>query len=133
MSEYMNGLTHSDPRNSETRSLIKIAPHIGRMKGDIIDQISRTDEMGITPDEYAQATGCLINTVRRRFTELWKEGYMTPTNRTRDNIRGNPETVWVLGMDSSMRISRETKDQKIKRLESRIAELEALNTRTEKY
>ena len=56
---------------------------------------------GITPDEYCLEFGGLINTVRRRFTDLWKEGKIRhhPGGLTRVNVSGNECVVWVLGED----------------------------------
>ena len=124
MSEELTGLTHAQPRQAELEAAEKVAPHLAGMKGGIVAMMPSRGAFGLTPDEYAMETGSLINTVRRRFTDLWKEGIIKPTDRVRCNARGNNETVWVLGRDEKM-VARETKDQKIKRLEARIAELEA--------
>jgi hypothetical protein len=58
---------------------------------------------GITPDEFVEMNGGLINTVRRRFTDLWKEGKILhhPDSLTRKNNAGNSCVAWVLGCDPS--------------------------------
>jgi hypothetical protein len=63
---------------------------------------------GVTPDEYCLEFGGLINTVRRRFTDLWKEGRIRhhPDGLTRRNISDNECVVWVLGEDSGRKPSR---------------------------
>lgn len=63
---------------------------------------------GITPDEYCLKFGGLINTARRRFTDLWKEGKIRhhPDGLTRVNVSGNECVVWVLGEDAGRKPSR---------------------------
>lgn len=119
MSEELTGLTHAQPRRTETEALAAVAPHLKKMKGDIWAKCSHRGDFGLTPDEYVEETGALINTVRRRFTDLWKEGIIKPTDRTRCNYRGRNETVWMVGRDEKMVVS-ETKDAKIKRLEAHV-------------
>lgn len=117
MSEQTTGLTHSAPRQTEMEALMSVAPHLKRMKRDIMLRVVASGESGLTPDEVPG----LINTVRRRFVDLWKEGQIRPTDRTRRNSRGKNETVWVAGRDEvGMATTRETKDQKISRLAHHI-------------
>ncbi|MBS3927737.1 MAG: hypothetical protein KGZ65_04010 [Sphingomonadales bacterium] len=123
------GMVHADPRRAEAEALAKVAPHLKRIKTRIMAWATNAGENGLTPDEFARETGALINTVRRRFVDLWKAGELKPTKMTRPNARGNPETVWVLGHDALGAAVRETKDQKIKRLEARVAELESTLSR----
>lgn len=110
---------HADPRPTETAALEKIAPHLKKMKRDIMLAAHAAGDLGITPDEQPG----LINTVRRRFTDLWKEGLIKPTGRTRNNANGNPCTVWVIGSDANLSIRQETKDETIKRLRGEIRHL----------
>lgn len=116
----MNDHVHAEPRRTEVEALAAVAPHLKRMKRDIMLAAHHYGEHGIIPDEIPG----LINTVRRRFTDLWIEGLLKPTCRVRPNRRGKNETVWVAGKDEHRLTPAETKDQKIKRLEARVAELE---------
>lgn len=54
---------------------------------------------GMTPEAFASETGLLLNTVRRRFTDLWKDGLVRWNGRYVENDRGNPSKVWALGCD----------------------------------
>lgn len=69
------------------------------MKEQILAALEAQGAAGLTPDEYADRTQGLINTVRRRFTDLWKEGKIKPTEQERSNAAGNATTVWSLGFD----------------------------------
>jgi hypothetical protein len=115
---------HAVPRQAELEALKAIDPHIRSMKVRILLQVGAAGDHGLTPDEYQRMTLTIINTVRRRFTDLWKDGFIRPTDRVRPNARGNNETVWVLGRDENAVKAHETKDEKIARLEARIRELE---------
>jgi hypothetical protein len=120
MNNELTGLTHAVPRRSESEALAVVAPHLTAMKREIMIVVTAAGDYGLTPDEHSLATGAIINTVRRRMTDLWKEGQIRPTDRMRKNARGNNETVWVVGRDEKMATTRETKDQKIKRLEAHV-------------
>lgn len=101
MSENLTGLTHAQPRASELAAAEKVAPKVASIKGSIWAMISFRGDIGLTPDEYSAYTDRIINTVRRRFTDLWKDGIIRPTIMTRPNRRGNQETVWVVGRDEN--------------------------------
>ncbi len=113
-------LTHASARPAEVAAAHAIAPHLAKLKEQIFSMVASSGDSGLTPDEFQRATGALINTVRRRFTDLWKEGRLRPTDRTRPNARGHMETVWVVGRDEGGIASRETASQKIKRLQRHI-------------
>ena len=114
------GLVHSDAKKSEIDALLKVAPHLKKMKREIMILAHKNGERGIIPDEVPG----LINTVRRRIVDLWKEGLLKATDRMRKNKRGNNETIWIPGRDEKTFEIKETKNQIIKRLESRVKELE---------
>ena len=72
------------------------------MKLQILGELERAGQLaGLTPDEFAEMHGKLINTVRRRFTDLWKEGKIRhhPKSLTRKNKAGNSCVTWVIGHD----------------------------------
>lgn len=96
------GHTHGDARPAELAAALTVAPHLKKMKRDIVLFTQAAGGYGITPDEVQRATGGLINTIRRRFTDLWKEGQLRPTDCTRLNARGNLETIWVIGRDENL-------------------------------
>jgi hypothetical protein len=91
---------------------------------------------GLTPEGFAQSTGLLLNTVRRRFTDLWKDGLVKWDGNYRTNLRDNPSKVWVLGEDPerSKAPKRATAarlaelEEENKRLRERVAELELAGT-----
>ena len=117
----LTGLVHSDPKKSEVEALLKVAPHLKKMKRDIMIAAHYNGEHGIIPDEMPG----LINTIRRRFTDLWKEGFLKQTDRFRKNKSGNSVMVWIPGRDEKAFEVKETKGQVIIRLESRVRELES--------
>ena len=92
----LNRLAHTQGKISEKQALEKIAPIRKAMKFSILDAISDEGQGGLTPDEFPG----LINTVRRRFTELWVAGEIRPSGLYRKNDRGNNVGVWVLGADA---------------------------------
>ena len=55
--------------------------------------------------------GGLINTIRRRFTDLWKEGKIRhhPTLLSRKNLAGNDCVSWVIGTDVDLPVKKEKK------------------------
>lgn len=114
------GLVHADPKKSEIEAVLKIAPHLKNMKREIMILAIKNGDRGIIPDEVPG----LINTIRRRITDLWKEGFLKPSGMFRKNKSGNNETVWIPGRDEKAFEIRETKGQIIKRLENRVKELE---------
>ncbi len=120
--EMLSRLVHANPRQAEIEALFAVAPHLKKTKREIMLKARAARDHGLIPDEVPG----LINTVRRRFTDLWKEGLLKPTDRVRKNARGNHETVWVEGKDENAIKTQESKDQKIKRLEARVVELEGL-------
>lgn len=108
---------HADPRQSELFAAKKVKPHVETLKAKILRLMAESGQAGLIPDEVDG----LINTIRRRFTELWKDGFIKPTDRMRANTRGNPETVWVLGRDPVLRVTRG------KPVEADIVHVEPLN------
>jgi len=125
IARVLRGHRHAESNAPELFALDKVAPHLKKMKRSIMeaahDAVAR-GERGIIPDEQPG----LINTVRRRFTDLHIEGHLRPTEHTKENASGNPVTVWEPGRDFNMLATRESKEQKIARLEARVAELERM-------
>jgi len=83
-------------------------------------------ESGLTPDEFVLKHGGLINTIRRRFTDLWKEGKIKhhPTLLTRKNLAGNDCITWVLGKDLNLS-TRSTKRSWVGLTDGELSELSA--------
>ncbi len=71
------------------------------VKHKILHEVEQAGDVGITPDEFVEMHGGLINTIRRRFTDLWKEGKIRhhPLGVTRKNPAGNACVTWVMGRD----------------------------------
>lgn len=93
--------THARGLATEVVAFNKAQKISKALKLRIIEELSICGESGMTPDEFVLAYGGLINTVRRRFTDLWKEGKIRhhPDKLTRKNASGNPCVAWVLGED----------------------------------
>ena len=94
--------THSNGWASELEAYGKAAKSASSVKLQILAELERCGQLtGLTPDEFVEMHGGLINTVRRRFTDLWKEGKIRhhPQSLTRKNSAGNQCVAWVLGND----------------------------------
>ena len=115
---------HNPGKDTEHLAFEKVEPHLKKMKRSIYLAVLSSGENGLIPDEYPG----LINTVRRRFTDLWKEGMIRPTERTRANSNGNQCSIWITGSDPLVKKT-ESNIEKIKRLEERVAFLEGENAR----
>lgn len=111
-------LTHSRALLSESEALAKVEPSLNSMRTAILAAVRNTGEEGLTPDEYAKKHHGLINTIRRRFTDLWKDGYIRhhPELQMRLNAAGNKCVVWVEGEDPERARSR------IERLRAQLME-----------
>ena len=94
--------THSNGLETESNAFEKASKSADSIKLQILSEIGRAGALkGLTPDEFAETNNGLINTVRRRFTDLWKEGKILhhPHLMTRKNNDGNACVAWVLGRD----------------------------------
>jgi|GEM_PF-4112900 len=101
--------THSHSKGLSTERLAAGKSEAGALpiKERILARLEELPE-GMTPDEFCEETNALINTIRRRFTDLWKEGKIRHHSETltRLNGSGNECVVWVLGDDPSRKTSR---------------------------
>ena len=125
----MNNLTHHDGLPTERAALARVEPHLSTMRLRILGSITNAGDDGVTPDEWADANRALINTVRRRFTDLWKDGHIRhhPEERTRLNAAGNECVVWVLGRDPIGQSSRGTRlAEALRRIEALEAQVRSL-------
>jgi hypothetical protein len=131
----MNGLnthTHRNGLQTEVDAFVKASKRMESTKSKIIFEIGCAGENGLTPDEFVENYGGLINTVRRRFTDLWKEGKIKhhPTLLERKNRAGNNCVTWVIGKDEksvSIKSKREwvgLTDEEIKHIEETTTCLE---------
>lgn len=93
--------THAAPKEAELAAAAAIEPHIASIKADILARMAAAGEAGLIASEVPG----LINTVRRRFVDLWHGGRIKPNGKTRANDRGKLETVYVLGRDERKRIT----------------------------
>ncbi len=95
--------THRKGSSTEIQAAGKAAKSAPSIKKRILHRLSEEGPRGLTPDEFCEESIGLINTVRRRFTDLWKEGKIRhhPT-LIRKNNAGNECTVWVLGTDPDL-------------------------------
>ena len=129
-------LIHRDGLPSERAALQVVEPTITPMREQIMRDLQTAGESGLTPDEWAATHHGLINTVRRRFTDLWKDGLIRhhPNGAMRKNAAENLCVVWVLGEDKAGRTTREqSMRERIKELETenaqQIRELEQLRAK----
>ena len=119
--------THNSGYATEGAAAERAQIRAGSIKDQILCRLEE-QEVGLTPDEFCEQTNGLINTVRRRFTDLWKEGRIRhhPEIATRMNAAGNECVVWVLGRDDHITPSRiELLHAEIRRLR-KIIELHGL-------
>lgn len=125
--EFVLTHAHSEPLAGEAAAAEKAARGAESMKAHILACIKAAKDYGMTPDEYSAKTGSLINTVRRRITDLWKEGHVRhhPESVHRDNADGNACVVWVAGYDPDGAIHQQQPRVNNRRLQ----ELEAENAR----
>lgn len=88
---------------TESFAYAKASRGIKAMRDRILQDIVDAGDVGMTPDEWCDRNGALINTVRRRFTDLWKEGLIKhhPDAATSLNADGNHCVRWVVGTDSN--------------------------------
>lgn len=95
---------HSNGLPTEAAAFNKASLRMGSIKFRILEELEEAGESGLTPDEFVFKHGGLINTIRRRFTDLWKDGRIKhhPTLLTRKNGAGNDCVTWVLGRDLNM-------------------------------
>ena len=117
--------THNSGLPTERAAAEKASIKAGSIKDQILQNLSSGSEFGLTPDEFCDRTNGLINTIRRRFTDLWKEGRIRhhPEIKTRRNSAGNDCVVWVLGRDNNITPSR------IELLKAEIKAKDAIITR----
>jgi hypothetical protein len=109
-------LRHSHGLSTEEAALSKVAPTLAAMKAKIYGDLLMEGERGLTPDEFSDRHGKLINTVRRRFTDMWKDGLIRhhPDLNTRPNRAGNECVVWVIGKDPYCSGSSDTRIQRLR-------------------
>jgi hypothetical protein len=95
---------HSNGLPTEGAAFNKASLRSDSIKSRILVELEEAGETGLTPDEFVFKHGGLINTIRRRFTDLWKDGKIKhhPTLLTRKNTAGNDCVAWVLGRDLEM-------------------------------
>jgi hypothetical protein len=103
MSEF-NKHVHSNGLFTEISAYEKTSKRSESTKSKILSELQDAGVHGLTPDEFLLLHGGLINTIRRRFTDLWKEGKIQhhPALLTRKNIDGNDCITWVLGRDMDL-------------------------------
>jgi hypothetical protein len=92
---------HSNGLPTERSAFNKASLRSDSIKSRILVELEDVGGTGLTPDEFVFKHGGLINTIRRRFTDLWKDGKIKhhPTLLTRKNTAGNDCVTWVLGRD----------------------------------
>jgi hypothetical protein len=96
--------THAQGSMTEVLACERASRGSGSIMARILSDIRMAGPDGLTPDEVAAAGALLINTTRRRFTDLWKSGQIRhhPLGLTRPNGSGNPCRAWVIGADPSV-------------------------------
>lgn len=83
------------PNNKASREAAeKIAPKTPIIRQRVFDYIKQCHDRGATGTEIANALDVLPYTAKPRCTELAEDGYIVDTGTTRNNARGNAETVW---------------------------------------
>jgi hypothetical protein len=100
--------THQNGLLTEVLSFKKASRHSNGIKKKILADLEAAGADGLTPDEFLLIHGGIINTIRRRFTDLWKEGKIQhhPTLLARKNPAGNECVAWVIGKDTNFSLRR---------------------------
>lgn len=119
--------THQDGPETERIAFLKVAPVVKGIKARILLLLQ---QQNLTPDEVSASQGLLINTVRRRFVDLWTAGQIRPTAVRRKNDGGNPCVVWTLGADPDPAVRAPKPCERCVALQARVAELETVLLRT---
>ena len=104
--------THTDAWTTEIEAFAKALKSANSTKLKILEEIHRAGNVqGLTPDEFVEMHGGLINTIRRRFTDLWKEGMICHHLEavTRKNSAGNKCVSWILGNDPTSTFQKRAK------------------------
>ena len=101
---YETTHTHKSGLSTEVSAFNKASKRSESTKKKILADLEAAGADGLTPDEFVENYGGLINTVRRRFTDLWKEGKIQhhPTLLARKNPAGNECVAWVIGRDMNL-------------------------------
>jgi hypothetical protein len=96
--------THKSGLSTEVSAFNKASKRSESTKKKILADLEAAGADGLTPDEFLLVHGGIINTVRRRFTDLWKEGKIQhhPTLLARKNPSGNECVAWVIGRDMNL-------------------------------
>lgn len=96
--------SHAGGHPTAVTAFAKVAHALPALKIRILGDIKAAGDDGLTPDEWCDAHGALINTVRRRFTDLWKDGAIRhhPAGLTAKNAAGNDCVRWVVGCDPEL-------------------------------
>lgn len=102
--------THAVPKEAELASSQAVAPHVAGIKANILARMAAAGDAGLIASEVPG----LINTVRRRFVDLQKDGLIKPNGQTRANERGMKETVYVLGRDEKAMAARASTPARIR-------------------
>lgn len=118
---FVQSHTHSHGFSTEKSAALKAEIKALSTKDRIVKRLSEKPE-GLTPDEFCKEVNGLINTIRRRFTDLWKEGKIRhhPESMTRLNDSKNECVVWILGKDPNLKMSR------FEKMSAEITRLQAL-------
>lgn len=117
---------HHEPHRGELEAARKSGCIRETMQAHILERIRQAGPPGLTPDEYSQDHSALINTVRRRFTDLWKAGKIRhhPEELHRKNSAGNLCLAWVEGTDPDCELLRgRGLETRIRKLEERVERL----------
>lgn len=102
---------HGNGLPTEVAAFNKASKRSASIKFQILVELRKAGEGGLTPDEFVLMHGGLINTIRRRFTDLWKDGKIRhhPTLLSRKNLAGNDCVSWVIGTDVDLPVKKEKK------------------------
>ena len=82
----------SDPRGE---AAAEIAPHVGRLEGQVYDFIVGQGRRGATDQEAAEQLRIQLDTVRARRVGLRDRGLIVDSGRRRPTRSGRPATVWI--------------------------------------
>lgn len=100
--------THRDGIHTEFSAAEKAEKTAESVKVQIINRLLKEAPNGLAPEELCTELDVLLSTVRRRITDLWKEGQIKhhPDMLARINADKNECVVWVIGEDENRVMSK---------------------------
>lgn len=98
--------------NTSAQAYETVKPKVPSIRQRVLDTVKQAGEGGLTREELIGYTGIHQNSISGRITELKDDGLIVARG-TRNNSRGNPEDVYVLG--DGIPLTKAAKEQTVSR------------------